>query len=107
MARKCGPSRCSLRRPLELVRYSVLHKRHSRPPGWPTLRSAMTPVLEGFSENPRMKQFLERLGAVAHGVFLRRVYFGKGLLHAVGDKDGVITEAAITARRESEVSMHF
>src|SRR5215471_10026410 len=58
-------------------------------------------------ENPRMQQFLERPGPVAHGVFLRRLDFGKGLVHAIGDKDGIISETAKPTRRKAEMAMHF
>ena len=54
-----------------------------------------------------MQQLLERLGAVAHGVLLGRIDFGKGLFHAVGDEDGVIAKAVIATRREGEMAMHL
>ena len=40
-----------------------------------------------------MQQLLERPGAVAHGVFRRRIDLAEGLLHAVGDEDRIIAEA--------------
>src|SRR6202012_5715770 len=44
---------------------------------------------------------------VAHRMLLRRVYLGKCLVHAVGDEDGIVAEAMIAARRESEMAMHL
>ena len=44
-----------------------------------------------------MQKFLERPGAMAHGMFLRRIDFGEGLVHAVGDENGIIAEAVIAA----------
>lgn len=63
--------------------------------------------LERLNKNPGMQKLLERFRPMAHGVFFRRFYFGKGLLHAVGDKDGIIAEAVVAARREGEMAMHL
>ena len=64
-------------------------------------------MLDGFNKNPRMQQLLEGFGPVAHRMLSCRVYFGKSLVHAVGDEDGIIAEAMIAARRKGERAMHF
>src|SRR4051812_31399675 len=54
-----------------------------------------------------MQKLIERLGAMAHGVFLRRIDFGKSFVHAIGDEDRIIAEAMISAWRKCEMAMHL
>src|SRR5512146_188876 len=43
---------------------------------------------------------------MADGMFERRIDLAEGLLHAVGDEDGIVAETAIAAWREFEMAFH-
>jgi len=56
---------------------------------------------------PECNNFSNALARWLMACFFRRIDLRESLLHAVGDENGIIAEAVIAARRETQMPVHF
>src|SRR5512144_97214 len=61
---------------------------------------------ESLIGEARRDQLAQGIDAVADAVLLLRLHLAEGNVAAVGDKDGVVTEASLAARRKDEAAVH-